>query len=64
MWVLEHAHLAAQVVVVPGALVWLLRADRAAYRRLRDCVLVTWLLAVPVFFLLPVAPSRRRAWRA
>jgi len=58
LWLLNHAYLAAQVVVVPGALIWLYRQDRDRYRLLRDTVLITWLLALPVFGLFPVAPPR------
>jgi membrane-associated phospholipid phosphatase len=58
LWLLNHAYLAAQVVVVPAALIWLYRRDRERYRLLRDTVLITWLLALPVFGLFPVAPPR------
>jgi PAP2 superfamily len=58
LWLLNHAYLAAQVGVVPAALIWLDRRDRLSYRRLRDTVLATWLLALPVFWLFPVAPPR------
>jgi hypothetical protein len=57
LWLLNHAYVAAQLVVVPAALIWLYRRDKPAYRRLRDTVLATWLLALPVFWLLPVAPA-------
>lgn len=58
LWLLNHAYIAAQVVVVPAALIWLYRRDRDKYRVLRDTVLITWLLALPVFGLFPVAPPR------
>jgi PAP2 superfamily len=58
LWLLNHAYLAAQLVVVPGALIWLYWHDRERYRLLRDTVLITWLLALPVFGLFPVAPPR------
>lgn len=58
LWLLNHAYILAQVAVVPAALMWLFRRDRPAYRRLRDTVLATWLLALPVFWLFPVAPPR------
>jgi hypothetical protein len=58
LWLLNHAYVAAQVGVVPAALISLYRRDKLAYRRLRDTVLATWLLALPVFLLLPVAPPR------
>ncbi len=57
-WLLSNIYLAAQFVVVPGALVWLYRRSTDLYRGLRDTVLATWLLAVPVFALFPVAPPR------
>ena len=57
-WLLSHLYLAAQLVVVPGALVWLYRRSPAAYRELRNTVVATWLIAVPVFALFPVAPPR------
>jgi PAP2 superfamily len=58
LWLLNQAYLAAQVVVVPATLIWLYRRDRERYRLLRDTVLITWLLALPVFGLFPVAPPR------
>jgi hypothetical protein len=58
LWLLNHAYLAAQVVVVPAALIWLYKRDRQRYRLLRDTVVITWLLALPVFGLFPVAPPR------
>jgi PAP2 superfamily len=58
MWPLNQAYLAAQVVVVPAALVWLYRRHRPAYRRLRDTVLAAWVLSLPVVWLFPVAPPR------
>jgi membrane-associated phospholipid phosphatase len=57
-WLLSHLYLAAQLVVVPGALVWLYRGSPAVYRELRNTVVATWLIAVPVFALFPVAPPR------
>jgi membrane-associated phospholipid phosphatase len=57
-WVLSNVYLAAQFVVVPGALVWLYRHSRGVYSELRNTIVVTWLLAVPVFALFPVAPPR------
>jgi membrane-associated phospholipid phosphatase len=57
-WLLSHLYLAAQLVVVPAALVWLYRRAPRVYRELRNTILATWLLAVPVFALFPVAPPR------
>jgi membrane-associated phospholipid phosphatase len=57
-WVLSNLYLTAQFVVVPAALIWLYRRSPRIYRGLRDTVLATWLLAVPVFAFFPVAPPR------
>jgi membrane-associated phospholipid phosphatase len=57
-WVLSNLYLAAQLVVVPGALLWLYRRAPAVYRELRNTVVATWMIAVPVFALFPVAPPR------
>jgi membrane-associated phospholipid phosphatase len=57
-WLLSHLYLAAQLVVVPGALLWLYRRSPRVYRELRNTVVATWLIAVPVFALFPVAPPR------
>jgi membrane-associated phospholipid phosphatase len=57
-WVLSNLYLAAQLVVVPGALIWLYRRSPAVYRELRNTVVATWMIAVPVFALFPVAPPR------
>jgi hypothetical protein len=58
MWLLGQVYVLAQLVVVPAALIWLFRRDRATYRRLRNTVLGTWLVAVPVYAAFPVAPPR------
>jgi hypothetical protein len=57
-WLLSNVYLAAQLVVLPLALVWLYHRSRPIYRRLRDTVISTWLIAVPIFALFPVAPPR------
>lgn len=57
-WLLSNVYLAAQLVVLPGALIWLYRRSRPAYRQLRTTVIATWLIAVPIFALFPVAPPR------
>jgi hypothetical protein len=58
LWILNHVYLAAQLVVLPGAL-WLLhRKARPHYVLLRNAVLATWLLSIPVYGLFPVAPPR------
>ena len=57
-WLLSNIYLAAQLVVLPGSLLWLYRRAPAVYRRLRDTVLATWTIAVPIYALFPVAPPR------
>jgi hypothetical protein len=56
--VLSVVYLLAQPVVIPLALVWVYRNDRAVYRVLRDTVLAAWLIALPIYALLPTAPPR------
>ena len=58
LWVLNHLYLAAQLIVVPGALWFLYRTSRVGYVRLRNTILATWLLSIPVYALFPVAPPR------
>ena len=58
IWVLNHLYLAAQLVVVPGALIFLYRRSRPIYERLRNTILATWLISIPVYALFPVAPPR------
>jgi membrane-associated phospholipid phosphatase len=57
-WLLSNIYLAAQLVVVPCTLIWLYRRTPGVYRELRNTFLATWLIAVPVFALFPVAPPR------
>ena len=58
LWLLNHLYLAAQLVVVPGALICLYRRSPGHYVLLRNTVLATWLIALPVYALFPVAPPR------
>src|SRR5918998_4550804 len=58
LWVLNHLYLAAQLIVVPGALYFLYKKSRGGYERLRNTILATWLLSIPVYGLFPVAPPR------
>jgi membrane-associated phospholipid phosphatase len=58
LWLLNHLYIAAQLVVVPGALVFLYRRDSLRYQQLRNTVLLTWLVALPIYALYPVAPPR------
>src|SRR4030095_2878857 len=47
------------LVVLPGALWMLHRKARPHYVLLRNTVLATWLLSIPVYALSPVPPPRR-----
>ena len=58
LWLLNHLYLAAQLVAVPATLLWLYLRAPHGYRRLRNVVLSTWLLSLPVYALFPVAPPR------
>src|SRR5688572_10138480 len=58
LWLLNHLYLAAQLLVVPGALVYLYKRSRPLYERLRNTILATWLLSIPVYAAFPVAPPR------
>src|SRR3954451_12489809 len=58
IWLLNHAYVAAQLVVVPGALVFTYRRSRPIYERLRNTILATWLISIPVYAAFPVAPPR------
>ena len=57
-WLLANVYLAAQFVVLPGALIWLYHRSSPVYRQLRSTVIGAWLMAVPIFALFPVAPPR------
>lgn len=57
-WLLSNVYLAAQLAVLPGALIFLYRRARPIYRRLRTTVIATWMIAVPIHGLWPVAPPR------
>src|SRR5215211_28748 len=58
LWLLNHVYLAAQLVVLPGALWMLHRKARPTYAVLRNTILATWLLSIPIYGLFPVAPPR------
>jgi membrane-associated phospholipid phosphatase len=58
MWLLNHIYLAAQLVVLPGSLIFLYHRSFGLYQRLRNTILATWLLSIPVYALFPVAPPR------
>jgi hypothetical protein len=57
-FVLSNIYLAAQAIVLPAALIWLYRRSPVVYLHLRGTVVVTWLIATPIFALYPVAPPR------
>jgi hypothetical protein len=58
IWVLNNLYLAAQLIVVPGTLIYLYRSNHDVYVKLRNTVLATWLIAMPIYALFPVAPPR------
>jgi membrane-associated phospholipid phosphatase len=58
LWLLNHLYLVAQLGVLPGALIFLYRRSRPLYEALRNTILATWLVSVPVYGLFPVAPPR------
>jgi hypothetical protein len=58
LWVLNHLYLSAQLVVLPGALIFLYRRSRPLYSRLRNTILATWVLSIPIYAAFPVAPPR------
>ena len=58
LWLLNHLYLAAQLVVLPGSLIFLYRRSRPLYLRLRNTILATWVISIPVYAAFPVAPPR------
>lgn len=56
--VLNYVYLVAQNLILPASLVFLYRVNRATYRTLRNTLLATWLLALPVYAAFPAAPPR------
>jgi hypothetical protein len=58
IWLLSNIYLAAQLLVLPGVLLWLYRGSPLVYRQLRNTVIGAWLLALPAFAAYPVAPPR------
>jgi hypothetical protein len=56
--VLNYVYLAAQDLVLPAALVVLYRLNHSTYRTLRNTLLATWALALPIYALFPTAPPR------
>jgi hypothetical protein len=58
LFVLNHLYLAAQLVVLPGSLFFLYRRSRPLYEGLRNTILATWMLSIPIYAAFPVAPPR------
>jgi hypothetical protein len=58
IWVLNRLYLLAQLGVIPAALIFLYHRSYAIYATLRNTILATWLISVPVYGLFPVAPPR------
>ena len=56
--ILNYVYVAAQNLVLPASLVLIYRLNRSVYRVLRNTLLATWLLALPVYALYPAAPPR------
>jgi membrane-associated phospholipid phosphatase len=58
-YLLNYVYLAAQVFVIPAVLLFLyVRGPRRVYKALRNTVLCSWLLALPIYALYPTAPPR------
>jgi hypothetical protein len=58
LWLLNHLYLAAQLLVLPAALIFLFLRSRPLYERLRNTIVATWLISIPVYAAFPVAPPR------
>lgn len=58
MEILNWVYLGAQPLVIPVVVVWTYRRSQRVYRVLRDTLITTWLLALPVYALFPTAPPR------
>ena len=58
MVLLSYVYLAAQIVVLPVVLMAMYRWAPAIYPRLRNTVIATWMLSLPIYALFPVAPPR------
>lgn len=56
--VLSNVYLAAQLAVLPLAIVWVYRRSPSIYRKFRTTIIATWMISVPIFALFPVAPPR------
>src|SRR3954447_26246613 len=49
IWVLNRLYLLAQLGVIPAALIFLYRRSYAIYTTLRNTIIATWLISVPVY---------------
>src|SRR3954447_7808748 len=58
IWVLNRLYLIAQLGVIPAVLIFLYHRSYAIYATLRNTIIATWLISVPVYGLFPVAPPR------
>jgi hypothetical protein len=58
VWLFNHLYMAAQFIVVPAVLFLVRTRSITAFRRLRDTLVATWVLATPVNALFAVAPPR------
>src|SRR4051794_19387680 len=58
IWVLNRLYLLAQLGVMPAALIFLYHRSQSLYASLRNTILATWLISVPIYGLFPVAPPR------
>jgi membrane-associated phospholipid phosphatase len=58
MWTLNRLYLIAQLGVIPAVLIFLYKRNTQIYATLRNTILATWLISVPVYGLFPVAPPR------
>jgi membrane-associated phospholipid phosphatase len=58
MDIFNIVYLAAQPVIIPIVVIWAYRRSKRVYRVLRDTLITTWLIALPVYALFPTAPPR------
>jgi membrane-associated phospholipid phosphatase len=58
MSAMDWVYLAAQALIFPLAVVLVYKLSRPVYRVLRNALLGGWLLALPVYALMPTAPPR------
>lgn len=58
MTILNVVYVGAQFVVLPLLVIAVYRASKPVYRQLRNTLIATWLLAMPLYALIPTAPPR------